>query len=309
MRRFSSAATRVSELVRSGTDELARALVHESRDRLRNEAQRLLGKAMALPSDHWSQWHLSRACEERSLSASVEREFALLVRRRAVMREPLAHLLGHADFYSCQFEVSRSVLTPRPESELLVDLALRGTLVDERTTVVDVGVGSGCLLLSVLLHVPHAAVTGIGLDCSANALVVAQRNAVRLGLLARTRFVRSHWLDDLPPLPTRGAKLLLLCNPPYIESRDWLDQEAELRHEPDVALFGTPETTYAAMLQSARRRVPVGTTALLEFGREQAERVGRVAEQCGWRVEQVARDASGHERAMELKLISTSLLL
>jgi release factor glutamine methyltransferase len=302
MRRFSSAAARVSELVRSGTDELARALVHESRDRLRGEAQRLLGKALALPSEQHSQWHLSRACEERPLSAAAERAFALLVRRRAVMREPLAHLLGHADFYSCQFEVSRSVLTPRPESELLVDLALSGALVDERTTVIDVGVGSGCLLLSVLLHAPHAAVTGIGVDCSANALVVAQRNAVRLGLVARTRFVRSHWLDDLPALPTRGAKPLLLCNPPYVESRDWLDQEAELRHEPDVALFGTPETTYAAMLQSARRRVPVGTTALLEFGREQAERVGRVAEQCGWRVEQVARDASGHERAMEVKL-------
>jgi hypothetical protein len=171
----------------------------------RVEAQTLLAKAADLREGRQALLMASPNISERA-----EREFALLVRRRAA-REPLAHLTGRTEFYSLEFEVSKDVLTPRPESELIVSMALETPhLVAPTTTVVDVGVGSGCLLLSVLTHAAPS-VRGIGLDVSANALVVAQRNAVRLGMLARTRFLCQTGSMQLPLPVSRAAIVIRSC--------------------------------------------------------------------------------------------------
>jgi release factor glutamine methyltransferase len=294
-----ASSSRIEKLIGSGVAVLSSAMPQVSRERLRVEAQTLLAKAADLREGRQALLMASPNISERA-----EREFALLVRRRAA-REPLAHLTGRTEFYSLEFELSKDVLTPRPESELIVSMALETPhLVAPTTTVVDVGVGSGCLLLSVLSHVAPT-VRGIGLDVSANALVVAQRNAVRMDMLARTRFLVSNWLDQLPPVSPESSdsdSLLLLCNPPYVESRDCVDEQPELLFEPPEALFGTPEETYAALFQSAAKRVPRNTPMLLEFGATQRARVEQVAQRNRWQVERVERDAGGHERVALLRL-------
>lgn len=289
-------SSRIEKLISGGVDILSAAMPKASRERLRVEAQTLLAKAADLRDGRQALLLASPSINERA-----ERAYALLLRRRAA-REPLAHLTGRTEFYSIEFEVSKDVLTPRPESELVVSMALETPhLIAPTTTVVDVGVGSGCLLLSVLTHAAPS-VRGIGLDLSANALVVAQRNAVRLDLLARTRFLVSNWLDALPLPVSNNSDFLLLCNPPYVESRSWIEVEPELLHEPPEALFGTPEETYAALLHSAATRVPRRTAMLLEFGSTQRARVEEVAKRSGWQVERVERDGGGHERVALLRL-------
>jgi release factor glutamine methyltransferase len=294
-----ASSSRIETLIGSGVAVLATAMPHVSRERLRVEAQTLLAKAADLCDGRQALLMASPDISERAA-----RDYALLVRRRAA-REPLAHLTGRTEFYSLEFELSKDVLTPRPESELIVTMALETPqLIAPSTTVVDIGVGSGCLLLSVLSHVA-ASVRGIGLDVSANALVVAQRNAVRLGMLPRTRFLVSNWLEQLPLVRENSSRdsLLLLCNPPYVESRDAaVEEHPELLFEPPEALFGTPEETYAALFRSAATRVPRDTPMLLEFGATQRARVEQVAQHNGWRVERVERDAGGHERVALLRL-------
>ena len=216
---------------------------------------------------------------------------------RRARREPFSHIVGLRSFWKLDFEVSPAVLDPRPDSECLVDSVLltlsrsgrRGPL-----RILDLGTGSGCLLLSLLNDLPEA--HGIGVDCSLDALLVAQRNAGRCGLEARCGWTAGDWTAAL------GARFdIVISNPPYIESRCILSLEPEvLNSEPRLALDGGPDG-----LGAFRRIVPSLTNCLdpdgfvcLEFGPGQADSVQGMLQAAGLQKSRICSDLDGRPRCV-----------
>ena len=139
-------------------------------------------------------------------------EYGKLLARR-VAAEPVAYIVGEREFYGLPFKVSRDVLVPRPDSETLVDAVLQSVPKDWNGRILDLGTGSGALLLSVLSALPNA--RGCGVDVSSAAVAVARRNAGLLGLSSRVKFVIG---DFSAPLSLRGKFDVVISNPPYVAS-------------------------------------------------------------------------------------------
>ena len=158
--------------------------------------------------------------------------FTSLIRRRAT-REPVSHLLGRREFWGLSFVVNADVLDPRPDSETLIE-ALLGRLENksDRLRILDLGTGSGCLLLSLLHELPNA--WGLGIDLSEKALVTARGNAEQLEMSSRATFCRAIWTA-----PLTGVFDIVISNPPYIEEEQIVCLAPEVRqHEPRIALSG-----------------------------------------------------------------------
>lgn len=221
-----------------------------------------------------------------------------MVARRA-RREPVSRILGRREFWSLPFAVTPDTLDPRPDSETLVEGAL--TLVlnlwPDRTaplSILDLGTGTGCLLLALLSELPRA--TGIGTDISPAALKVAQVNAQALGLSHRAGFAASDWGDGL-----KGPFNLILANPPYIADGDMGRLEPEVAlYEPRGGLAGGSDG-----LEAYRRLAPrLGTLlapgghALLEVGAGQAAEVAGLLGEEGLKIRRILRDFGGIERCI-----------
>jgi release factor glutamine methyltransferase len=229
------------------------------------------------------------------LSADAQASLARLVGQRAT-RMPLAYILGRREFHGHELEIRPGVLVPRPETETLVDAACR-LLPDSaaRLRVLDLGTGSGCLLLAVLALFPNAA--GTGTDLSDQALAVAAANAARLGLADRTRLLRTSWGQGLEP-----AFDLILANPPYIATADLASLEPEVaEHEPRLALDGGVDGTdaYRALTPDLLRLLAPDGVALLEIGRGQEAALGAWFGQHGLQV-RTWPDLAGIVRCLEL---------
>jgi release factor glutamine methyltransferase len=167
----------------------------------------------------------------RALSEAQATAVRALVARRAA-REPVSQILGRKAFWNLDFAVTRDVLTPRPETELLVALALELIPADASARILDLGIGSGAILLSILAERPNA--HGVGIDLSADALAVARANTDALGLSARAEFHHGGW-----DAPLGGRFDFVLSNPPYIPSAEIDTLEPEVaRYEPRIALDG-----------------------------------------------------------------------
>jgi len=198
--------------------------------------------------------------------------FRALVARRAAL-EPVAYLVGHKEFYGLDFLVDRGVLVPRPETELLVDLALhyaRGLPVQRPPVIADIGTGSGCIAVAVAIHLVDALVYAT--DISPDALRIAGKNVERYGVTARVRLIQGDLLDALPePVD------LLLSNPPYTILSE-ID-EAVRRHEPRLALDGGPDglDTYRRLLAAAPAALRPGGAVILEIGAAQGAAVSALA--------------------------------
>ncbi len=160
-----------------------------------------------------------------------------LIKRRAA-GEPLAYLLGWREFYGLKFVVTPDVLIPRPETELLVEEALRflSTLPEAERRVLDLGTGSGCIALAIA---QKCACQVWATDLSEKALHVAEQNAAVLGLESRVLFRRGSWFDALTPEDPRQFSLIL-SNPPYILPEERKDLDREVLQEPEGALFSGP---------------------------------------------------------------------
>ncbi|MFZ4689964.1 MAG: peptide chain release factor N(5)-glutamine methyltransferase [Polymorphobacter sp.] len=217
--------------------------------------------------------------------------FETLVQRRAA-HEPVAYITGTREFWSLDLRVTPDVLIPRPDSETLIEAAL-ATGITPRM-ILDLGTGSGALLLAALTEWPEA--TGLGIDASQAALAVAAGNAERLGLGARAQFQRGDWGQGLDPRFD-----LILCNPPYVETGAELARDVR-DHEPASALFAGVEG-----LDDYRRLVPQlpdllaeDGIAVLEIGWTQAAAVLALAAAAGLRG-QVVRDLAGRDRCLVLK--------
>lgn len=224
----------------------------------------------------------------------VARARELLVRR--AKREPTAHLTGRREFYARPFAVSRDVLVPRPESELLVDRA-RALLADrEAPRVGDVGTGSGCLAITLALELADARVHAV--DVSASALSVARANAERLG--APVEFVEGDGPRALAPAAPFDV---LVSNPPYIRPDEAASLEPEVRdHEPALALFlpeGRPDHWLVRLLDEGLPLVAPGGALLVELGVAQAPRALELARERGLSA-RTERDLAGIERVLEV---------
>lgn len=195
----------LAQLLLQGEAQL-RASLCANRDQLtlaRHEAQVLLAHTMQR-----SRHELLLLRPDAAVAPAQETAFLRAVARRALC-EPLEYITRSCSFYGLTFECAPLALVPRIDSELLVERAVAALQAQSYDTVVDIGCGTGCLLLSVLANV-ESRVTGVGLDLSANALVLAQRNTVRHGLFGpRVKWRHSHWMDAMKPL---DKPALLLCN-------------------------------------------------------------------------------------------------
>ncbi len=255
-------------------------------DNPRLEARLLLGHALAL-SQHDLIRDPSRAVDPTG--------FETLVARRA-RREPLALILGQREFWSMAFNVSAATLIPRPDSETLVEAALT-TFTDRAPPeqILDLGTGTGCLLLALLKEFPSA--FGVGLDLSADAAKLASGNATRLGLADRAAFVVGDWMA-----PVAGRVDLIVCNPPYIAHPDLADLMPEIAlHEPTRALDGGPDgyAAYRAILPDLRNHLKPNGVAIIELGFGQAIYVSDMARNQGL-VAAVRADLATVPRALVL---------
>jgi release factor glutamine methyltransferase len=232
-------------------------------------------------------WLVARP--EADVEAPAAREFGAMVRRR-VRREPVAYILGRRGFRRIDLEVDPRTLIPRPETELLVELALE--LGPRR--VLDVGTGSGAIALAVADEVAEAEVTAT--DTSLEALAVARANRDRLGLADRVRFV----LGSLPPAG-ESAFDLVLANLPYVAEREWGDLAPEIaRFEPLEALIAGP--TGLESIEGLLGALAIGELATaavaLEVGAGQAGDVAELVRRAGFERVEVRRDLAGIERAV-----------
>ncbi len=206
---------------------------------------------------------------------------------------PLALILGHRDFWSLRFAVSPATLIPRPDTETVVSAALRGTTPDR---VLDLGTGTGCLLLALLHEFPGA--FGVGVDLVPAAARLAAANASALGLASRAAFLCGDWAAAL-----RGPFDLIVANPPYIMSQEIPGLMTEVAaHEPTTALDGGPDglAAYRAILAALPGLLAPSGEAILEFGAGQAEAVGALATAAGF-FHRCENDLSGIPRIIVLR--------
>jgi release factor glutamine methyltransferase len=223
-------------------------------------------------------------------------EFGTLVTRRTA-HEPLALILGHREFWGLDFAVSRATLIPRPDSETLIEAALAAFAGRAPpATMLDLGTGTGCLLLASLSEFPAA--FGIGVDRSLAAAGLAAANAASLGMRARCAFVCADWTASLA---TRFD--LILCNPPYIRRDDLAELMPDVvGFEPVSALDGGADglTAYRQIIPDLPRLLTPAGVAILELGQGQAELVAGIAADGGFHT-QCRRDLGGIPRALVLR--------
>jgi len=250
------------------------------------EARRIMAAAMRVPPDRVS------LMQTEALDADAEERLAVMAARRCG-REPLAHILGLRAFHAHEFRVTKDVLDPRPETETLVEAALGGPF----ETVLDLGTGSGCILLSLLAARPLA--RGVGSDISAAALAVARDNAERLGLSARCRFERADWFGGI-----RGRFDLIVSNPPYISGSEMASLGPELAHEPRLALFGGDDglAAYRAISAGAVAHLAPGGRLMVEIGWRQGPAVADILRDAGFGGLRILPDLDGRDRVVSARL-------
>jgi release factor glutamine methyltransferase len=228
------------------------------------------------------------------LDAAMDAHYrAMLSRRRA--REPLAYIVGHKEFWSLELDVGPGALVPRPETETIIEELVR--LVPDRNTplgLLDLGTGTGCLLLAALSEFPRA--RGTGIDASKDALVWARRNVAKLGLESRCALSVVDWRET--PDGTYDA---ILANPPYIRTGDIAALAPEVsRYEPVPALDGGPDGL-AAYRGIAARIAPLlkpNGVLLAEIGEGQGAQVESILAAAGIETARIAEDLAGIPRCV-----------
>lgn len=240
-------------------------------------------------------WDRARVLTARTEPApeGLEPRFSEWILRRA-RREPAAYIVGNREFWGLDFRVTSDVLIPRPESEFIIEesLAILSTLNLTSPRLADIGTGSGCLAVSLAHEIANAHVTAT--DVSRAAVAVARDNARRLGVSGRMTFVETSFLDGIA-----GPFDVIAANPPYVKAGDKPALSRDVRHEPDVALFGgeTGLLGVEAVLDAAVRTLATGGWLVMEFGFGQEEDVRQlVAARPALRIDHVRADLQGIAR-------------
>lgn len=273
----------VSSLLKQDQARLAQALgLPDAEARL--EAQILLCQALGATRA----WLLAHTADQPN-PAQIGRYQALLKRRFA--GEPVAYILGKREFYGLEFKVTPAVLIPRPETELLVDLALARIPQDASCRVLDLGTGSGAVAVAIASHRPQAKITAV--DRSPEALDVARENVKKLET-ENVRLLQSDWFDALA-----GEKFdLIVSNPPYVAAADPHLQQGDLRFEPAAALASGTDGLDAIrkIVAGAPVHLESGGWLLFEHGYDQGERCRELMAQGGFREISTTDDLAGIPR-------------
>ncbi len=273
--------------------DTAVALTAAGIDNVRFEARLLLSHATGLTIEQL----ISRGPDAAPAAAAATlRELTA----RRVRREPMAYILGEREFWGLPFKVSPAVLIPRPDSETVIETVL--DLLPDRSRklrILDLGLGSGCLLLTLLREYPQA--TGVGIDASQAALAIAQANAEALGVAPRARLSTGDWRQAGWTDPLKGPFELLVSNPPYIESAAVEGLMPEVAtHEPRLALDGGTDglAAYRIIAAASPALVVPGGWAIVEVGEGQAPEVGSLFSAAGLAPRPSRKDLGGIERVV-----------
>jgi len=254
----------------------------------RLDARLLLAHALGVPPEQLI------SLNARILSEAEKSAFSALLRRRGA-GEPTSRIVGRREFWSLEFEVTPDVLDPRPDSEAIVEAALAELKDRAAPRIVDLGTGSGCLLLALLSERKDA--TGLGVDISAAACRVAAANARRLGLANRAAFACMDWSDALPT----GGFDAVISNPPYIVEDEIACLAAEVaRHDPRGALSGGADglDAYRSLAPAVARLLRPDGFAAVEIGAGQEAAVERIFTGHGLTLGVARRDLAGINRCL-----------
>jgi len=224
--------------------------------------------------------------------------FSALVSRRQ-KSEPIAHIIGRKEFWGLDFLVTPDVLIPRPDSELLIEEAVHLLAAQHPQRILDLGTGSGALLLAALSEFPAA--SGLGIDASSAALQIAHNNADALGMADRAGFLLLDWtLPDWKGAPGSGFDLVL-ANPPYVATGAQLSADVA-QYEPHVALFAGEDgmDDYRIIIPALEKLLSPTGIAMVEIGFDQAVPVSELAIENGYDIE-LKKDLGGNDRLLILR--------
>ena len=275
-------------------------LIAEATEKLRNrcgdgavfEARLLLG--IATGSDEAIYSHISIQLTEQQIA-----QYNMLISQRCAGK-PISRIRGWREFWSLRFYLNSATLDPRPESELLVEKAVSFAVSQQKTRnkrlrLLDLGTGSGCLLLACLSELTHA--TGVGIDINDQAIIQARINARSMNLEARSEFFVSNWFDGFGD----NNFDIILCNPPYISAEDVESLQDEVRlFDPKQALFSKNQGLgdYEIIFSSLARYLNPNGIACIEIGHKQLEQVIELANKCNLKVTEVLQDLQGISRCL-----------
>lgn len=271
--------TTAAALLRAGEMQLAYAGIPDPK----RDARRLLAFAWDCPASHLT----LRLAEP--ISDEVQRQFQDAIEARATFR-PVSQIIGKRLFFDLEFIVTGDVLDPRPETEVLVAAALERPFL----RCLDLGTGSGCILLSLLAAAPYA--TGVGLDQSKAALHIARANAETLDLDERAEFIASDWFAS-----AEGQFDLIVSNPPYISGPEFAALSRDVaRFEPKGALTPGPEglEAYRKIAEGIATHLKPGGRAYFEIGPTQAEEVVAIFQEAGLRHLETRADLDNRPRCV-----------
>ncbi|MCK6453788.1 MAG: peptide chain release factor N(5)-glutamine methyltransferase [Alphaproteobacteria bacterium] len=280
-----SGGATVAELIDQATAELIAAGVEDAR----RDARLLMAAAMGVDQAAL----LARG--DRAVAGDTARRFRDWIARRS-RREPVARILARRGFWTLELALTPDTLDPRPDSETLVEAVLRhlGGRRDEGLRILDLGTGSGCLLLALLSELPHAC--GLGIDRAFGAAAAARANAVAAGLAARARFAVGDWTR-----PIGGRFDVVVANPPYIRRDALAGLMPEVaRYDPVLALDGGPDglDAYRAILSDLPRVLAPGAVVALEIGAGQGDAVATLLLQSHLLPKERRCDLAGVERCI-----------
>ncbi|AYV46659.1 peptide chain release factor N(5)-glutamine methyltransferase [Caulobacter flavus] len=230
----------------------------------------------------------------RELTAEQVATLDEYLERRA-RREPVSHIIGRKGFWKILLSVTKDVLTPRPETEVIVDEVLKAFPETMAFNMLDLGVGSGTMLLAILAERPAA--KGLGVDISEEALAVARENAANLDLDGRLALMRGDWTTGMGD----ASFDVVVSNPPYIPTADIETLQPEVRdHEPRLALDGGPDglDAYRALAPEILRVLKPGGLFCVEIGFDQSAAVEALFNEAGAQNVRTVKDLSTHDRVV-----------
>jgi len=278
----------LGDLVRKGADYLEKSGVEQS-----------LREAKYILSDILGEDFIYLVTNEKEpTSLKIKEAFFSYIEQRA-SRKPLSKIRGRRFFYGYEFLISCKTLDPRPESETIIEAVLKNVDKKDELNILDLGTGSGCLILTLLSELRNA--KGMGVDVCPDALSIAKKNAAKLGVEERVHFLQSNWMKEV----NKNKKFdVIVSNPPYIEE-DMIDAlEPEVRlNDPRIALSGGKDglQCYDQIIKELSQSLSKGAKIFFEIGAGQEDKILYMMKREGYLCKRKFYDLSNHARCLELK--------
>jgi len=235
--------------------------------------------------------------EHEEINEGMHKRAQVFIQRR-LLGEPVSKILGKREFWGLEFKVTADTLDPRPETELLVESVLQYARPDQIISILDLGTGTGCILISILHELPAA--FGSAVDISPEALEIARHNASKHQVDDRIQFYEGSWFNPVPP---KSLFDFIVTNPPYIPNPDIESLNSEVKnHDPILALRGGDDglNAYRSILSKIKNHLKPDGKAFFEIGFGQAEDITRLVDDSNATLSRVIPDLAGIPRVVEI---------